>query len=542
MCKKILRFLSLALAIILAVSVTLPAPATAAAITPDEIKQQIRSTYRKARAHYGFSSFDGYCGSLVNAQLYIMGITTSVSSADGNDEYDRFANLSVTSGGYSVKAYPAKTYTLRSALNDITNNGTRDAYNILVGFQKTRSAAGQIYGHACVIHAIIDGTVYFMESYNTSLDGKYYPEGTPMTCSIDTFCKYYATFTTQFDGVIYFGLKTYADSCSDYAASAWGSAAEGTQLWSQPCESEVSESSKPGRQLSSNEKLNITGLYLNTVGEYWYQIDDGESGYVRAEDVSITQLRFDDVSVVGVTAPTVLVKGKPFNVKGTILSEMNDIYSVRAKVYSMDGQELTQVINSAETVSGKNYELSGSDVSRKLTFRSLSAGSYRYELAVILNNYYVENGQLLTGWQTVNLWSADFLVVEKQTGVSTITFNACGGTTGLNRTVAVAGQSVGSLSVAQRPGYVFLGWFTEAEGGQRITADFVAEGNITFYAHWISMDELRAEWMNNSNCWYLYADGISTMGCIEVGGNLYYFSMMDPMGQNWMLWAAAGAA
>ena len=542
MCKKILRILSMALAILLAVSVAVPAPVTAAATTADEIKQQIRSTYKKARSHYGWSSFDGYCGALVNAELYLLGITSNVIGTDGKDAYNAFDRLSVTSGGYRVKAYPAKLYSLRSALNDITKNGTQDAYNILVGFEKTRSTLGVRYGHACVIHGIIDGTVYFVESYDVTLNGRHYPEGTPISCSIEAFCEYYASTTTQLDGVIYFGLKTYADNCAEYTASAWAAAVADGQLWSQPCDSAVDQSSEWVRDLTPGEQLNVTGLYLNTVGEYWYELDGGQAGYVRAEDVTISQLRFDDVSVVGATAPTVLTKGKPYQVRGTVLSEMNSIYSVCARVYSLDDGEMTQVINAAEMVEGKSYELSGSEISGKLTFRSLSAGRYRYELAAIVGNCYVEDGQLLTGWETVSLWAADFLVVGQKTGVNTITFDACGGTSGLDQTVVAAGQAMGALPTAQRQGYVFMGWYTQAEGGERVTADLVLEGSTTCYAHWISPEELRTDWLNNGNCWYFYSDGVSALGCIEVDGTLYYFSFVDPLSQNWMMWTAAGAA
>jgi hypothetical protein len=56
-----------------------------------------------------------------------------------------------------VKAYPASQYTLLDALNTITRNGTLDVYNILVGFQRTNTQLGSIYGHALLIHGIIDG-------------------------------------------------------------------------------------------------------------------------------------------------------------------------------------------------------------------------------------------------------------------------------------------------------------------------------------------------------------------------------------------------
>lgn len=540
MYKKILRILSLALALLLVISVAVPAPVTAAATAADEIRQQIKTTYKRAKSYCGRSSFDGYCGAFVSAELYLMGITASPIGFDGKDAYNAFNCKSVTSGGYSVKAYPAKAYSLRSALNDITSNGTQDVYNILVGFEKTPSQLGRRYGHAVVIHAIIDGTVYFVESYDVKLDGKRYAEGAPISCSISDFCDYYASTTTQLDGVIYFGLKTYADKCVEYTASAWALAASEGQVWSQPCESSVDASSKTVCELTAGEQLNVTGLLMNTAGEYWYELDQGNTGYVRSEYVTISQLRFDDVTVVGATAPTVLIKGKPFSVKGTILSEMNSIYSVRARVYSLDDGEMTQVINATEMAKSRSYELSGSDISKKLTFRALDAGRYRYELAAIVGNYYVENGQLLTGWDTVNLWSADFLVVEEKTGVSVVTFDACGGITGLNQSVVAADQTMGELPVAQRQGYVFLGWYTEAKGGTRITAEYIPEGNMTCYARWISLEELQTGWLSNGSCWYLYSDGVSTMGCIEVEDTLYYFSLVDPLGQSWMMWTAAG--
>lgn len=539
--KKILRLLSMVLVLLMVASAALPASVSAAPTTGEEVKQQIKSTYKKAKSYYGWDSFDGYCGALVNVQLYLLGITEKVIGADGKDAYDTFKNLSVTSGGFSVKAYPARLYTLKSALNEITKNGTQNAYNILVGFEKTRSVLGRRYGHACMIHAIIDGTVYYVESYDVTMKGTRYSEGTPLSASIEDFAAYYASTTTQFDGVIYFGLKTYADSCTEYSSSAWGAAAAESQLWSQPCENTVNETSEPVRTPVAGEQLNITGLYSNTEGEYWYEIDEGESGYIRAEDVTISQLRYDDVTVVGATAPTVLVQGKSFSVKGTVLSQTNSIYSVRARVYSPDANQMIQVINTTDTVQGRAYELARSDISAGLTFRNLSAGQYRYELAAIVGNHYVEAGQLLTGWNTVTLWTSDFLVLEEKTTVSTVSFDACGGFTGLDQTVVLPEQTVGTLPAVQRPGHVFLGWFTEAEGGERVTADYVPTGDTTCYAHWISEEELRQSWMEDGSCWYLYSDGISTMVCIELEGTLYYFSSMEPWCQGWLGWATAGA-
>ena len=536
--KRNLRRLSLILAVLLFLGPVMSTPASAAPTAVDQIKQQITTTYKKAKAYYGWDSFHGYCGALVNAQLYLLGITDTVLGMDGRDAYDAFKRLNVSSGGFGVKAYPAGLYTVESALNAITKNGTEDVYNILVGFEKTPSVLGRRYGHAVVIHAIIDGTVYFVESYNVTLNGVYHKEGTVLKASIKDFAIYYAGTTSQFDGVIYFGLKTYADGCTEYPSNATGTVVTAGTVWSQPCEEAVNGSSQIMGELTVGQQVNITGLYLNTENEYWYELDEGDSGYVPVGLLNILQLRYEDVKLSNPTAPTVLTKGRSFSVKGAVTAQNNSIYSIRARVYRPEADQMTQVINTSDTVEGKAYDLLRSSISSGLTFRLLEAGQYRYELAAIVANYYVEGGKLMTGWNTIILWSSDFLVVEDKTTVHTVTFDACGGTTALNQSVVCQDMSLGNLGIAQRPGYVFLGWFTEAEGGQRVTADFVPEADMTLYARWVSQDQLRNEWLAG-NCWYLYSDGISTLICMELEGALYYFSAMEPMCQSWMVWTDA---
>jgi hypothetical protein len=70
------------MSVLLVISVILPVPATAASDEVVKIKQQISNTYKKAKAYYGWSSFHGFCGALVNAQLYLLGITDTVLRPD----------------------------------------------------------------------------------------------------------------------------------------------------------------------------------------------------------------------------------------------------------------------------------------------------------------------------------------------------------------------------------------------------------------------------------------------------------------------------
>ena len=541
MLKKNLRILSLALAILLmATAVTLP-PVDAAALDSAQIKTQIKNTYKKVARFFGRNSMDGYCGAYVSGQLYMMGINKDLIGGDGKDQYDTFKNLTFTSGGYRVKAYPASAYDLKTALNTITKNGTQNAYNILVGFQKTRSSAGQRYGHATVIHAILDGKVYFSESYDMGYKGKSYREGTPVVLSINDFAAYYAATTTQLDGVIHFGLKTYAESCTFYSASFYAQADEYAEIWNQPCDESVEETSRMSRLTVGGEILEITGLYKNTVGEYWYQVEGG-IGHIRAEQVKMTQLITEDVFLKDMKTPSILRQSRSYNIQGVAVSQHSQISTLRAQIYQITEDGVESVLSVTDTVNTKSYNFKNSKIAKNLTFRKLAVGQYRLEIAAILCNNYVEDGQLQTRWDTVTLWQSDFLVNKSTTSSDTVVFDACGGTASLNQTSVAVGQSIGALPLAQRLDYVFLGWYTEMEGGDRVRDDYVPADSMTLYAHWVSIEQMDVQWQENGQCWYLYSDGLTTIGCIELDGILYYFSSVDPANQGEKLWTAMDAA
>ena len=72
----------------------------------------------------------------------------------------------------------------------------------------------------------------------------------------------------------------------------------------------------------------------------------------------------------------------------------------------------------------------------------------------------------------------------KITYYTVVTFNANGGTGSATRTV-IYGAGVGTLPVPTRSGYDFLGWFTAANGGTKISATTKVTSNVTYYAHWI---------------------------------------------------------
>ena len=46
------------------------------------------------------------------------------------------------------------------------------------------------------------------------------------------------------------------------------------------------------------------------------------------------------------------------------------------------------------------------------------------------------------------------------------------------------GTAIGDLPTATREGYDFDGWFTDSDGGTKISGTTVVTGNVTYYAHW----------------------------------------------------------
>lgn len=537
--KKCLRILCLALAFVLLISSVMPV-STVEAVSVRDLEQRMIRLYRQAKDYYGWDSFDGYCGTFVNVQLYLMGINTAVVSGNGNQQYDNYCNRSYTTGGYRIRAYSAKKYTLKEALNAVSSNGTKDVYNILVGFQATSSTLGKRYGHACVIQGIVDGRLHFMESYDMKIGGTRHAEGAPISCTIDEFVNYYAK-SAVFEGIILFGQKSYAEQCRIYPSNLTVTAQNGAVIRTEPCDARTDSRSETVRRPASGEELRVTGLYLNTAGEYWYQLDDGD-GYIRAGQANLKELLFDDITVDNPSVPAVLRQGKSFKVKGSVLAEYNDIYTLRAQVYRLDGTVPTQVINAVDSVQNKSYALKDSGISKNLTFKSLELGHYRYDLAAIVGNHYVAAGQLQIGWDTVALWSSDFQVLENSTGYDVVSFDPMGGTADLDQMAVITGAALGTLPVVKRPGYVFLGWYTEPKGGDPVNAQWVSDGDITLYARWIDEETLYESWQQQGDCVYFYSDGTTTMGCFEMDGVLYYFSSMGTIGQNWTMWTAAGAA
>ncbi len=84
-----------------------------------------------------------------------------------------------------------------------------------------------------------------------------------------------------------------------------------------------------------------------------------------------------------------------------------------------------------------------------------------------------------------------------------VAFDANGGSCGMESVSVAYGEAIGALPDPSRDDYMFLGWFTAAEGGERVSAETAVTESATLYAQWRCLFE--GEWTQG-------ADGVWSSG------------------------------
>lgn len=513
------RLLAIALLLALICSV-LPVQTNAAESREERIKNRIVTVYSKALRRMGASSFVGYCGRAVNNQLYYLGIDTKVIGCDGKDEFDKYKKMGTTSGGYPCRPYPASQYTLEDALNTISDNGTRDVYNILVGFESTKSESGQKFGHTMLIYAILDGVVYFAESSAVYIDGRFWPERSAIYCSIETFSNYYNRWATL-DGLIWFGNKGYSEKCESFNANLNTMVLTDTSMLAEIPDPENDEQPELLGTVQAGEILSVTGLMKTPEGVFWYEVErDSLYGYVEASACKTLQVTADEIPVgwENVHMPAYLKQGSHFVLGGTLHARGGCFRKATATVHN--SAEAEPVYTAEAEVNRKTLQLSEltHDV---ILWKYLPEGEYRLTIRVEIESYTVENGILQTQLQEKELWRSQFRVVGSNAWLPEISFDACGGDAQTERTVTDRGGTLTALPVAYRTGYTFLGWYTLPEGGEKINPETTFTLNTILYAQW-EKDPDYAGWLQEDGEWTYLRNGKPVYGWFRYNG-LYFW-------------------
>lgn len=394
--KRILAFL-LSLALLIT---AVPFASAVEETEEEQIRTQIKRVYRRALYATGRSSLNGYCGLMTSYQLWALGITPYPVTFDGNNMYDYYATGEPVVNGYVVESYPATEYSLEEALNLVSHCGTRNVYNILVGFQRTNTTAGRRYGHAMVIHAILDGTVYFVEGFHTSIGGA---EGNVLTCSIKEFADFYNDWTT-YEGLVVFGNKSYTDGCLSYATDMFAEAKDGAMLLSLPCKA-GQNGCRVIRQAVPGEKLWVNDM-LASGGKLYYRVQDGAAVcYAEVETATPVQSNGGSITVSDPGIPTEVQPGELLQLSGTVYSPNSMLQAIGVTVTGANG---LPVLASELTVTGRMADLR--ILNEALSSSSLPKGRYTVTINAKVENAYPEKGVVHTETETVPVWQSGLQV------------------------------------------------------------------------------------------------------------------------------------
>lgn len=163
-----------------------------------DLLQSITANYDSALAIAGRRSFYGRCNLATAYQLRAMGIYDGNLdySGTGSSWHTYFKDVSKTSGGYNIV-----TISGADCLYDLVERYGNEIYNVAYSLGTGGSSGDE---HVLYIRAIIDGNVYFADSFGTSYNRKYYSEGTGTVLPLDSFVAEYKRMNGNAFGCVYF--------------------------------------------------------------------------------------------------------------------------------------------------------------------------------------------------------------------------------------------------------------------------------------------------------------------------------------------------
>lgn len=486
--------------------------------TPGELKAQLSHMYQQVLDVTQSESLEGQCATLVTWQLYIKRINRQFVSGDGKDQYDNYCNMDVTTGGYHVHALSAEDCTLEEALLKITNNGTRNVCNILIGFEKTRTPAGALYGHTVYIGGIIDGRVYYVESNDYSVGGVYYKSGTPIECSIAEFAAEYDGWAT-YEGLIAFSETSYLDSCRIQPTDVYVRAQGDSEMWTEPCRSAESPWAYRERRIQTGEIFRADALVQNAAGEYWYRLFGEKDRFIPAGDTEVLRNVYTDVTVSDLKAPGIVTAGEEFTVAGNLTSAGGDLRMVRCQIFSGHAGEGKLIANAVRFMDKRSYDLQ--NLANRLHFRDLEPGIYHYVVSAVVENSVFDHGKAFDPSRLITLWTGEFAVCadgEAESSLRVFSLDAGDGSCAVNQ-VILEGEDAIPGAMPRRDGYRFAYWLREED---------------SLRACWTRKTETLQGWHLVDGIWAFYEDGRAVTGFLNWEGNTLYIHEDGSFHTGWL--------
>lgn len=323
----------------------------------------------------------------------------------------------------------------------------------------------------------------------------------------------------------------YLAKCTAYNSYANVTAASGAVLWSLPCTSSVTSQSIQMGKASAGDTFVATAMYLNTVGEYWYEVTlNGAECFLYGGNTTAVSPLYSDLSISSVKAPSTVQAGNSFSIGGTIATKYNLITGVDARVVSNNTVKLN---GTATGLSTKSYSLRSSTVDKSMKFATLDVGSYTYNVrATVKNSYTTDGTKRIDGTDTQVLYQNSFQVVDGTAPViSDVTVSdltSKGYTVSATVTddveldyvvfssYAVGGEEITGTTVdADGTSYSCKVWTSEHDDatGPYVTdiTAYDASGNATAYSLEVQVPELAGGSCGAALTWALSNKGVLTI-------------------------------
>ena len=224
-----------------------------------------------------------------------------------------------------------------------------------------------------------------------------------------------------------------------------------------------------GTTLPSGEVVLVNAKVTNAAKEKWYEVSlPGKQVYVPVSD-----LNFNSYLESRITGElTTLTEGQslrpiPHRVDGVITS----LYPLRKVTGYLDGKWYGSWSGQGNTT---QLHLGYTDLNNNLSFSKLAPGQHTLVIVAVDS----------TDRPEVQVLSCTF-VIEGELKPLLVTFTM----EPENQVISVTpGQALGTLPVLEQVGSVFLGWFTQPEGGEAVTAETAPIEDMILYPRWESAE------------------------------------------------------
>ena len=285
-------------------------------------------------------------------------------------------------------------------------------------------------------------------------------------------------------------LETHGEYPCDITLTASQDDANGLSYWTLPGNTDTYPNSTYKGKIPNGTNIHAKRIIKNVADHYWYEIEwDNSTCYVY-EPYTKNPTQNWTVNTSGVTGPDRLNIGDPYTVTGTLSTNGCLITSVIGYIYkgaTTSGSASQQSIE--VTPNSNTYNLAGIDSS--LYFNNVSTtGTHTYAIKVKLSSWQLVNGtptlvQYNNGGQKV-AFSKQY---ELGAASVRLTLDANGGVVSNYSITYNSGDQLGELPYAstinENDPYIFDGWYTERNGGTKVTANTTITDNMTVYAHWV---------------------------------------------------------